>query len=50
MAKNIEPKLKKIGDYLKLELVDIGYSSSTFKTFLFGENVKLVDSNISVRR
>ena len=32
-----------------LELVDIGYSSSAFKTFLFGENVKLVDSNISVQ-
>lgn len=26
-----------------LELVDAGYSSSNFKTFLFGENVKLVD-------
>ncbi|MCH5194881.1 MAG: DUF262 domain-containing protein [Oscillospiraceae bacterium] len=32
-----------------LELVDIGYSSSAFKTFLFGENVKLADSNISVQ-
>ena len=30
-----------------LELVDIGYSSSLFKTFLFGEEVKLADSNIS---
>ena len=29
-----------------LELVDTGYSSSLFKTFLFGENVKLVDPNI----
>lgn len=29
-----------------LELVDAGYSSSKFKTFLFGENVKLVDANI----
>lgn len=29
-----------------LELVDAGYSSSNFKTFLFGENVKLVDPNI----
>lgn len=27
-----------------LELVDTGFSSSNFKTFLFGENVKLVDS------
>jgi len=31
-----------------LELVDAGYSSSRFKTFLFGENVKLVDSSISI--
>lgn len=31
-----------------LELVEAGYSSTDFKTFLFGENVKLVDSNISV--
>ena len=30
-----------------LELVDSGYSSSKFKTFLFGENVKLVDSAVS---
>lgn len=29
-----------------LELVDAGYSSSRFKTFLFGENVKLVDESI----
>ncbi len=29
-----------------LEIVDIGYSSSNFKTFLFGEEVKLVDSSI----
>ena len=29
-----------------LEIVDIGYSSSSFKTFLFGEEVKLVDSDI----
>lgn len=29
-----------------LELVDAGYSSSRFKTFLFSENVKLVDRNI----
>ncbi len=32
-----------------LELVDIGYSSSTFKTFLFGEIVKMADSNITVQ-
>lgn len=31
-----------------LELVDAGYSSSKFKTFLFGENIKLVDKNISI--
>jgi uncharacterized protein with ParB-like and HNH nuclease domain len=30
-----------------LELSDSGYSSSKFKTFLFGENIKLVDKNIS---
>lgn len=31
-----------------LELVDTGYSSSKFKTFLFGLNIKLVDENISL--
>lgn len=31
-----------------LELVDIGYSSSKFKTFLFGLNIKLVDKNIGL--
>lgn len=31
-----------------LELVDTGFSSNNFKTFLFGENVKLVDSTISM--
>jgi hypothetical protein len=31
-----------------LELSNIGYSSSKFKTFLFGENIKLVDKNISI--
>ena len=31
-----------------LELVDVGYSSAKFKTFLFGENVKLVDRSISI--
>lgn len=30
-----------------LELVDAGYSSTKFKTFLFRENIKLVDANIS---
>lgn len=29
-----------------LEVVDTGYSSSNFKTFLFGENVKFVDSTV----
>ena len=31
-----------------LELVDAGYSSSKFKTFLFGENIKLVDNTITI--
>ncbi|MDR7695327.1 HNH endonuclease family protein [Riemerella anatipestifer] len=31
-----------------LELSDVGYSSSKFKTFLFSENVKFVDKNISI--
>lgn len=31
-----------------LELVDSGYSSSNFKTFLFYENVKLVDGGVSI--
>lgn len=31
-----------------LELVNTGYSSSKFKTFLFGLNIKLVDRNISL--
>lgn len=31
-----------------LELVDSGYSSSKFKTFLFSENIKLVDKAISI--
>lgn len=30
-----------------LELVDIGYSSKYFKTFLFGEQIKLIDAGIS---
>ena len=33
-----------------LEIVDSGYSSKHFKTFLFGENVKLVDKNISIEQ
>ncbi len=32
-----------------LELVDIGYSSNAFKTFLFGEIVKLADSDVPVQ-
>jgi hypothetical protein len=32
-----------------LELVDVGYSSKYFKTFLFGVNIKLVDNNIAIR-
>lgn len=31
-----------------LELVDAGYSSSRFKTFLFGENTKLVNREITI--
>lgn len=31
-----------------LELVDAGYSSATFKTFLFGQAIKLVDKNIDI--
>lgn len=31
-----------------LELVDAGYSSTNFKTFLFGENIKLVDGSVSI--
>lgn len=31
-----------------LELSDAGYSSSKFKTFLFSENIKLVDKSISI--
>lgn len=33
--------------FVILELVDKGYSSTEFKTFLFGENIKLVDKNYS---
>jgi len=31
-----------------LELSDAGYSSAKFKTFLFSENIKLVDKDISI--
>lgn len=31
-----------------LELVDVGYSSRYFKTFLFGEEVKLIDRTVSI--
>jgi uncharacterized protein with ParB-like and HNH nuclease domain len=31
-----------------MELVDAGYSSKNFKTFLFSENIKLVDTNVSI--
>ena len=46
-------KVRPIAEYLirlfaVLELVDAGYSSSPFKTFLFGENIKLVDPSISL--
>ena len=48
-----EDTVNRIGECLLrlfaiLELVDIGYSSSRFKTFLFGENVKLVDKSIAI--
>ena len=33
-----------------LELVDVGYSSAPFKTFLFGEIVKLVDDGVSAQQ
>lgn len=31
-----------------LELVDLGYSSAKFKTFLFGLNIKLVDEKVAL--
>ncbi len=31
-----------------LELVEVGYSSSKFKTFLFSENIKFVDKAVSI--
>ncbi len=33
--------------FVIMELVDIGYSSKYFKTFLFGEEVKLIDKSVS---
>uniref|UniRef100_UPI0039A55C5A DUF262 domain-containing protein n=1 Tax=Ornithobacterium rhinotracheale TaxID=28251 RepID=UPI0039A55C5A len=35
--------------FVLLELVDAGYSSSKFKTFLFSENIKLVNKDISIK-
>lgn len=45
-------KTEKIGELMLrlftiLSLVEAGYSSTYFKTFLFGEGIKLVDSSIS---
>lgn len=34
--------------FVLLELVDTGFSSAKFKTFLFGLNVKLVDKNVEL--
>jgi hypothetical protein len=34
--------------FTMLELVDAGYSSAKFKTFLFGQNINIVDKNISI--
>ena len=45
LIKNIAETLIRL--FALLELVDAGYSSSNFKTFLFKENTKLVDSAIS---
>ena len=47
-----ETKIYKVAECLLrlfalLEIVDIGYSSNRFKTFLFGEELKLVDKNIT---
>lgn len=48
-----EETIKRVVDcflrlFTLLELVDFGYSSRYFKTFLFGEEVRLIDKNISV--
>jgi len=46
--KTVDPILKcLLRLFAVLELVDIGYSSKYFKTFLFREEVKFVDRNIS---
>lgn len=45
-AKEICENLLKL--FAILELSDTGYSSKVFKTFLFGENIKLVYQNISI--
>lgn len=34
--------------FVIMELVDTGYSSSSFKTFLFGEEVKMADTSITI--
>lgn len=34
--------------FIILELSDLGYSSSKFKTFLFSENIKIVDNSIPI--
>lgn len=34
--------------FVVLELVDFGFSSNKFKTFLFGENTKIVNANVSI--
>lgn len=34
--------------FIVLELSDVGYSSSKFKTFLFSENIKFVDKLVSI--
>lgn len=53
-AKDItESDIKEVAECLLrlftvMELVDVGYSSSQFKTFLFGEIVKLANENVNV--
>ncbi len=34
--------------FVVLELVDFGFSSNKFKTFLFGENTKIVNANVPI--
>jgi hypothetical protein len=53
VAEISECSVKQIGECLIrlftiLELVDTGYSSSKFKTFLFGLNTRLVDDGIDI--